>query len=131
MGKYTDNEKLQAMAEELAQDIHSEDDLAELSRALLKVTVERALAAELDHHLGYKKHAPEGRNSGNTRNGSSPKRVQGESGELEISTPRDRNGTFEPQLIGKGQRRLGKFESRILSLYAKGMTNRISDLNEV
>jgi len=122
--RYTDNEKLQAMAEELAKDIHTEDDLAELSRALLKVTVERALAAELDHHLGYQKHAPEGRNSGNNRNGSTSKTVQGEAGELEISTPRDRNGTFQPQLIGKGQRRLGKFEGQILSLYAKGMTTR-------
>ena len=124
MGKYTDNEKLQAMAEELAKDLHTEADLEELSRALLKVTVERALQAELGHHLGYEKHAVEGRNSGNSRNGSSSKTVKGQSGEMEIATPRDRNGTFQPQLIGKGQRRLGKFEGQILSLYAKGMTTR-------
>lgn len=129
MGNYTENEKLQALAEELAQDIHTEEDLAELSRALLKVTVERALAAELDHHLGYKKHAPEGRNSGNSRNGTSSKTLKGDTGEVEIATPRDRNGTFQPRLLGKGQRRLGKFEGQILSLYAKGMTTR--DIAEV
>jgi len=124
MDKYTDNEKLQAMAEELAKDLHSEEDLEALSRALLKVTVERALAAELDHHLGYEKHAPEGRNSGNSRNGTSSKTLKGDSGQVKIATPRDRNGSFSPQLIGKGQRRLGKFEGRILALYAKGMTTR-------
>lgn len=78
MGKYTDNEKLQALAEELAKDLHTEEDLEQLSRALLKVAVERALQAEMDNHLGYKKHAPEGRNSGNNRNGSSSKTVKGQ-----------------------------------------------------
>jgi len=124
IAKYVRNEKLQEMAEELAKDLHPEEDLENLSQALLKVTVERVLAAELDHHLGYEKYAPEGRNSGNSRNGTSSKTLKGDSGQVEIATPRDRNGTFEPQLIGKGQRRLGKFEGRILSLYAKGMTTR-------
>jgi len=129
IAKYVKNEKLQAMAEELAKGLHTQEDLEDLSQALLKVTVERALVAELDHHLGYEKYAPEGRNSGNSRNGSSSKTLKGDSGGVEIATPRDRNGTFEPQLIGKGQRRLGKFEGRILSLYAKGMTTR--DIAEV
>lgn len=122
--KYVKNEKLQEMAKELAKGLHTEEDLEVLSRALLKVTVERALGAELDHHLGYEKYASEGRNSGNSRNGTSSKTLKGDSGQVEIATPRDRNGTFEPQLIGKGQRRLGKFEGQILSLYAKGMTTR-------
>jgi len=129
MSKKTDaggfpQEKLQAMAEELAKDIHTEDDIADLSRALLKLTVETALKAEMDEHLGYKKHDLAGRNSGNNRNGYSAKTLKGDSGEVEIETPRDRNGSFEPQLIRKGQRRLTQFDDQILALYAKGMTTR-------
>lgn len=78
----------------------------------------------MDEHLGYEKHESVGRNSGNNRNGYSAKTLKGESGEVEIETPRDRNGSFEPQLIRKGQRRLTKFDDQILALYAKGMTTR-------
>jgi putative transposase len=124
MSKKIDQEKLQAMAEELAKDIQTEDDIADLSRALLKLTVETALKAEMDEHLGYQRHDPAGRNSGNNRNGYSAKTLKGDSGEVEIETPRDRNGSFEPQLIRKGQRRLTKFDDQILALYAKGMTTR-------
>ncbi len=76
--------------------------LKELTRRL----VERALHGEMTAHLGYEKHAPEGRNSGNSRNGTSPKHVLCDSGELAIQVPRDRKGEFEPQLVPKGQRRL-------------------------
>ncbi|NLY01976.1 MAG: hypothetical protein GXY83_38315, partial [Rhodopirellula sp.] len=69
------------------------------------------------------------RRSPNRRNGHSRKTVQGDLGELTIATPRDRNGTFEPQLIGKHQRRLPGFDERILALYAKGMTTR--DIQEI
>jgi len=124
MSKEKDRDKLQALAEELAKDIHTEEDLADLSRALLKLTVETALKAEMNHHLGYEKHDPKGRNSGNNRNGFSAKTLKGDIGEVEIETPRDRNGSFEPQLIRKGQRRLTKFEDHILALYARGMTTR-------
>jgi transposase-like protein len=119
-----DKEKLEKLAKELAKDIKSQDDLADLSRELLKMTVEKALNAELDDHLGYPKHSPEGHGSGNSRNGHSPKTLKGDIGEVQIQNPRDRNGTFEPQLIRKGHTRLTRFDDQILALYARGMTTR-------
>lgn len=119
-----DNAKLEALAGELAKQIKSEQDIAALSRQLLKLTVESALNAELDTHLGYAKHAREGRGTGNSRNGSSRKTLKGDIGEVEIRTPRDRNGSFEPQLIAKGQTRLTAFDGQILALYARGMSTR-------
>ena len=86
-----DRQKLQALAAELAKDIKTEADLNALSRELLKLTVETALNAELTEHLGYEKHASSG--SGNSRNGSTPKRLKGQHGEVEIYTPRDREGS--------------------------------------
>ena len=94
--------------------------LKELTRAL----VERALNAELTHHLGYEKHDPAGRGSGNSRNGSTRKTIKGEFGETEIEVPRDRGGTFEPQLVAKHQTRFTGFDDKILSMYARGMTTR-------
>lgn len=99
-------------------------DLAALSKHFLKLTVERAMNAELDEPLGYDKHAPEGKNSGNSRNGFSSKTLKGDFGEVEIVTPRDRNSTFEPQIICKNQTRITEFDEQILALYAKGMTTR-------
>ena len=109
---------------ELAKNIQSEKDLAALSKKLLKLTVEKALSAEMDEHLGYEKHSKAGNNSGNSRNGISSKTLKGSFGEVDIATPRDRNSTFEPQLIKKNQTRITDFDSQILSLYAKGMTTR-------
>lgn len=117
-------EKIKRLAKEIAKDLKTEKDLSDLSRALLKLSVETALGAELDEHLGYERHAPEGRNSGNNRNGHSSKRLKGDFGEVELKTPRDRNGSFEPQLVKKGQTRFTEFDDRILTLYARGMTNR-------
>lgn len=116
--------ELEGLAGELAKHIKSEQDIAALSRQLLKLTVESALKAELDEHLGYERHAPAGRGSGNSRNGYSGKTLKGDLGEIPLQTPRDRNGTFEPQLIAKGQTRLARLDSQILALYAKGMTTR-------
>lgn len=124
MGTAVNEEKLKAMAAELAKDVKSEKDLGELSRQLVKLTVETALGAEMTEHLGYDKHQVEGRNSGNSRNGHTPKTLKGQHGEVEILTPRDRNATFEPQLLGKGQTRLTQFDDQILCLYAKGLTTR-------
>ena len=124
MSKEVDQRKLEALADELAKEIHSEEDLAALSRQLVKLTVERALRAELDEHLGYQKHEAKGHNSGNNRNGYSSKILKGDMGQVEISTPRDRNGSFEPQLVRKGQTRLTAFDEQILALYARGMTTR-------
>lgn len=117
-------QQLEVLAGELAKHIKNEQDLAALSRQLVKLTVESALKAELDEHLGYDRYASVGRGSGNSRNGSSSKTVKGDIGEVMIETPRDRNGTFEPQLIAKGQTRLTRFDGQILTLYAKGMTTR-------
>jgi putative transposase len=80
--------------------------------------------AELSHHLGYEKHAAEGRGSGNNRNGKSRKKVQGEFGSVEIEVPRDRNGTYDPKIVPKHERRFAGFDQKILSMYARGMTTR-------
>jgi len=95
-----------------------------LLKDLTKRLVERALEGEMTHHLGYEPHSPAGKNSGNSRNGKTPKTVKSESGELEIAVPRDRNGDFEPQLVRKRQRRLPGFDDKVISLYARGMTTR-------
>ncbi len=94
--------------------------LKELTKALL----ERALNAELTNHLGYEKHDPVGHGSGNSRNGKGRKKLKGDFGELELETPRDRNGTFEPKIVAKGQTRFTGFDDKILSMYARGMTTR-------
>jgi putative transposase len=113
---------------ELTSKIKTEADLNELSRQLLKLTIEKALNTELDEHLGYDKHDIDGNNTGNSRNGSSPKSLKGEIGTIPINSPRDRNSTFEPTIVTKGQSRLGRLDKQILHLYAKGMTTRdISD----
>ncbi len=119
-----DDKKLEALAKELAKDIKSEKDLSALSRRLVKLTVETALNAEIEDHLGYPKNNPDGRKTDNNRNGFTPKTLKGNFGHLEMKTPRDRNGTFDPQFVKKGQTRLTKFDDQILALYAKGMTTR-------
>jgi putative transposase len=103
------------------EDLTGEDGLF---KQLKKALIERALGAELTEHLGYEKGDPAGRGSGNSRNGTSSKTVLTEDGEIEIAIPRDRAGSFEPQLIGKGQTRFDGFDDKILSLYARGMTVR-------
>ena len=95
-----------------------------LFKQLKKALIERALGAELTEHLGYEKGDPAGRGSGNSRNGTSSKTLLTEDGAVEISVPRDRAGSFEPQLIPKGQTRFDGFDDKILSLYARGMTVR-------
>src|SRR6201994_2257462 len=95
-----------------------------LFKQLKKALIERALGAELTDHLGYEKGDPAGRGTGNSRNGSSSKTILTEDGEIEIAVPRDRAGSFEPQLIAKGQTRFDGFDDKILSLYARGMTVR-------
>lgn len=112
------------LVSELASECHSPEEFLGLLNDLKKSLLEKALDAEMDHHLGYQKHESSGRGSGNSRNGKSKKTVQGEIGKTEIETPRDRNGTFEPQLIRKHQRRFPGFDQKILALYAKGMTTR-------
>lgn len=91
---------------------------------LIRSVLERGLAVELSDHLGYEKGQRAGRGSGNSRNGSTPKTLATEVGQVPINTPRDRAGTFEPRLVPKGQRRAGGLDEMIISLYAGGMTVR-------
>src|SRR5262245_36403737 len=95
-----------------------------LFKQLKKALIERALGAELTEHLGYEKGDPAGRGSGNSRNGTSSKTILTEDGEIEITVPRDRAGSFEPQLIAKGQTRFDGFDDKILSLYRNGHSRR-------
>lgn len=95
-----------------------------LVKELTKALVERMMTGELNHHLGYEKHDVVGYRTGNSRNGTSLKTLKGEAGEMTIEVPRDRNGTFEPKLIGKHQTRFEGFDGKILSMYALGMTVR-------
>jgi len=95
-----------------------------LLKQLTKLLVEKALDAELTEHLGHERHEEVSNASGNTRNGKSRKTLKGEFGELPIEVPRDRKGTFEPQLIAKHQTRWSGFDDKIISLYARGMTVR-------
>ena len=93
-------------------------------KQLTKALVERAMSAELTHHLGYQKNDPDGRGSGNSRNGNSRKKLTGDFGQIEIEVPRDREGEFEPKIVGKHQRRFDGFDDKILSMYARGMSTR-------
>ena len=94
--------------------------LKDLTRRL----VERALEGEMTEHLGYEKRAPEGKGTGNSRNGKTKKTVKTDSGEIDIEVPRDRAGDFDPQLVKKRQRRLPGFDDKVIALYARGLTTR-------
>ncbi len=117
----------QELLDELLKEYEKPDDLlgdVGLLQQLTKALVERALAGELTHHLGYEKNRSAGNNSGNSRNGTTAKTVKGKRGQVEIEVPRDRNGSFEPQLIKKRETRFDGFDEKIISLYARGMTTR-------
>jgi len=136
---------LQSRARELATEFANQattvQELNELVRLMMKSGLERMLDTEMDMHLGRRALAPladaeassgpagEKQRSPNRRNGRSHKTVQGDLGQVTLSTPRDRDGTFEPQLIEKHQRRVPGFDEKILALYAKGMTTR--DIQEI
>lgn len=115
-------EELEAFARKTAKSLKTEKDLTDFRRMLTKLTVEAALNAELDDHLGYDKH--EVTASTNSRNGYTSKTLQTEDGQFELDTPRDRHGGFEPQLVKKHQTRFTSMDDKVLSLYAKGMTTR-------
>lgn len=95
-----------------------------LFKQLTKAIIERALHAEMTQELGYEKHAPKIQVGGNSRNGTTPKTLLTDHGEIPIEVPRDRKGEFEPQMVKKGQRRFTGFDDKILSMYARGMTTR-------
>jgi transposase-like protein len=119
--------KTDVLLDELLEGCESTEDIFGkhgLMNRLTKRVVERALCAELTEHLGYAPHASEGRGSGNARNGTTPKTVQTANGDLSLQVPRDRQGTFEPILVPKRQRRLEGFDAKVLALYARGLTTR-------
>ena len=95
-----------------------------LLKQLTKALLERAMQAEMTEHLGYEKHDSAGHNSGNSRNGGTTKTLKGDFGEMPLETPRDRNGSYEPKIIGKGQTRFTGFDDKIISMYARGMSTR-------
>ena len=134
--------KANELAAELAGQATTLEDLNGVMRSLMKSALERMLNTELEVHLGRVSNsavalpatspipeAVEGSQRRNRKNGTSPKTIQGDLGKLPLDIPRDRQGTFEPQLMPKHQRRLSGFDEKILALYAKGMTTRdIQDL---
>ena len=140
-------DKAEQLATEIATQAKTLEDLNGLIKLMMKSALERMLDTEMDVHLGRKglsgsmadspplalansnTEAPAKRGPKNRRNGHSQKTVQGDLGEIKLTTPRDRDGTFEPQLVPKHHRRLAGFDDKILALYAKGMTTR--DIQEI
>ena len=115
------------LLDELLSDYETPEDLLGregLLDSLKKALMERALGAELTEHLGYEKGDPSGRGTSNSRNGHGRKRVLTESGSVEVSVPRDREASFSPQLVKKGQSRLPGFDEKVISMYGRGMTQR-------
>ena len=115
------------LVDELLADYKKPEDIIGengLLKQLTKAILERALKVELTEHVGYEKHDPAGHNSGNSRNGTTTKKLKGEFGEIDLETPRDRNGSFEPAIVSKGQTRFSGFDDKIISMYSRGMTTR-------
>ena len=115
------------LIDELLKEYNSPDDMfgsVGLLQQLTKALVERARAAELTHHLGYEKNSSDGKNIGNSRNGSFPKTIKGKRGQLQIDVPRDGSGDYQPQIVKKGQTRFDGFDDKIISMYSRGMTVR-------
>lgn len=117
-------DKNEALFKDLAKGVKTQKDLSKLVGQLMKTVIETALNSELDDHLGYEKNDKSESRKVNTRNGYSPKTIKGDLGEIEIQNPRDRESSFEPQLVPKHKTRLEGFEEKILHLYARGMTTR-------
>jgi len=112
---------------ELLKDYKTPEDLlgkTGIFHELKKSLLEKAMEGEMTHHLGYEKNDPAGNNSGNSRNGKSKKTIKSKDSEITIEVPRDRNSTFEPQIIPKGKRRFDGFDEKIISMYARGMSTR-------
>jgi putative transposase len=102
----------------------SVEDVHEMLKGLFKDTLQQIFEAEIEEHLGYKKHSVDGNNTGNSRNGYNKKTIQTKFGKTEIEVPRDRNGEFEPRIIGKYEKTSNQLEEQIIAMYAKGMSTR-------
>ena len=115
------------LVDELLKGYQKPEDLigeSGLLKQLTKALIERALKSELTQHLGYEKNGETEGRGGNRRNGVSAKTLKGDFGEIEITVPRDRDASFEPQIVGKHQTRWTGFDDKVLSMYARGMTTR-------
>jgi putative transposase len=108
----------------LMGDCQNTGDIQSKLKRLFAGTIESMLAGEMEEHLGYEKHSAEGKNTGNSRNGYNHKTMMSDYGEAEIEVPRDRNGEFEPKVLGKHQTRTDEIEQKILAMYSKGMSQR-------
>jgi putative transposase len=118
------NEREMELVALLCEECENPADVTAKLKNLFAGTLEKMLEAEMDEHLGYDKHSPQGNNSGNSRNGSGKKTIKSEWGESEIAVPRDRNSTFEPTVIEKRQTRTDDIETRVMAMYSKGMSTR-------
>lgn len=118
------SEKEMELVQLLMEDCRSTGDIQEKLKRLFAGTIEQILEAEMEEHLGYEKHSVAGNNTGNSRNGYGKKTITSDYGECEIAVPRDRNGEFEPKIIAKRQTRTDEIEQKIMTMYAKGMSQR-------
>jgi transposase-like protein len=96
----------------------------DIIKELTRATYQALLDAEMEEHLGYEKNDRESKETLNSRNGKGSKKIRGDFGEVELETPRDRKGTFDPQIVKKRQSSVGSFADKVVSLYARGMTTR-------
>lgn len=120
----TATDKTKELAALLASECRNTGDIQQLLKNLFAGTIEQILEAEMDEHLGYEKNSILGKNSGNSRNGYGKKTITSEYGDSEIVVPRDRRGSFDPQIIAKRQTRTDEIEEKVLAMYSKGMTTR-------
>jgi putative transposase len=109
---------------DLARKCQTVEDIQEVLKDLFKDTLQEIFEAEMNEHLGYEKHSFKGNNTGNSRNGYSEKTIQTRFGNTIIDVPRDRNGTFEPQIVKKYEKTSNQLEDQIIAMYAKGMSTR-------
>lgn len=119
------------LSKEFLSRFRTEDDVSSFLTDLHAQVLEGMLQGEMDAHLGYEKHSPDGNNTGNSRNGSFSKKIQTQHGESTIQIPRDRNSDFEPVAVHKHQSRGLSIERLVISLYAKGMSVSTSKMNSV
>ena len=119
-----EDQDLNELLDSLALRVDNPEQLANAVALLKKRALERMLEEEMAEHLGYDRHEAKGRNSGNSRNGRSHKTVLTDTGTVELDVPRDRDGSFQPQVVEKRQRRLKGFDDKLISLYARGLTTR-------
>lgn len=128
MSKRHESVPRELLTKEFLSQFKSEQDVSRFLKDLHSQVLEQMLQGEMDSHLGYEKHSPDGNNTGNSRNGTFPKKIQTEHGESVIQIPRDRNSDFEPVVVPKHESRGLSIEKLVISLYAKGMS--VSDIED-